>query len=206
MKFDLHIHSKYSYDSITSPKNIIKVAKKKGLNGIAVTDHNTIKGGLKTFKENTNKDFYVIIGAEIKTEYGDIIGLFLNEEINSRNFEDVISEINEQSGISILAHPYRNNICIDEIISKVDLIEIFNARSKKEWNIKAFKLASKYKKPISAGSDSHLYFEIGKGILELANLNSILTEKASYKGKESNYYFIHGLSVTIEKLRKILSI
>jgi len=46
MKYDLHIHSKYSHDSLLSPDNILKVARKRGLGGIAVTDHNTILGGI----------------------------------------------------------------------------------------------------------------------------------------------------------------
>jgi len=73
MKLDLHIHSKYSKDSLLKPETILKVAKKRGLGGIAVTDHNTIKGGLFTQKINDDKNFVVIVGSDIKTEYGDII-------------------------------------------------------------------------------------------------------------------------------------
>ncbi len=81
MMFDLHIHSKYSHDSYLSPPQIIKIAEKRGLDGIAITDHNTLKGGIETSKINNKDDFIVIVGSEIKTEYGDVIGLFLNEEI-----------------------------------------------------------------------------------------------------------------------------
>ena len=60
MIYDLHVHSKYSRDSILSPEKIISVAKRKKLDGVAVTDHNTIRGGLAAFKLNKSRDFEVI--------------------------------------------------------------------------------------------------------------------------------------------------
>ena len=73
MRYDLHVHSKYSYDSFTSPEKIIKVAKKRGLDGVAITAHGTIKGGIEAPKIHKDKDFQVIVGAEIKTEYWGMI-------------------------------------------------------------------------------------------------------------------------------------
>ncbi len=94
MKYDLHIHSKYSSDGVLDPERIVRIAMKRGLNGIAITDHNTIKGGLKT-KKYENADFTVIVGSEISTERGEIIGLFLEEEVKSTNVQEVITEIKE---------------------------------------------------------------------------------------------------------------
>lgn len=102
MKFDLHIHSKYSYDSLLRPGTIIKVAKKKGLDGVAITDHNTIRGGVEVLKVNKDDDFVVIVGSKIKTECGDVIGLFLTDEIRSRVFADVVGEIRSQGGLTVL--------------------------------------------------------------------------------------------------------
>lgn len=82
MKFDLHVHTKYSKDSLLNPKTVLKIAKKKGLNGIAITDYNTIKGALATQKINDDENFTVIVGSEIKTEYGDTIG-FISSRWNS---------------------------------------------------------------------------------------------------------------------------
>ncbi len=205
MKYDLHIHSKYSLDSILSPEMILKLAIKKGLNGIAITDHNTIEGGLKTLKTNTNKDFQVTIGAEIKTEYGDIIGIFLNEEIKSRKFIEIIDEIKDQDGYSILPHPFRNHKHLEILVQKADLIETFNARSKKTENEKAGLLAKDYNKPVSAGSDSHLPFEVGRAYIKAdCEIRSILKSgKIFSAGKESNYYVVHGLSYFAEKIRKV---
>jgi predicted metal-dependent phosphoesterase TrpH len=208
MKYDLHIHSKYSGDSFLSPAAIIKIAKYKGLQGVAITDHGTIRGGLEAQKINKDKDFEVIVGAEIKTEYGDILGLFLQNEIVSTKFNEVIAAIKAQNGISVLAHPYRHYKQPEIIIDKVDLIEGFNARSKKIHNGKSYNLANKYKKPMVAGSDAHLFWEIGRGITtvnhemrEAININDIQIE-----GHSSCYYFVHGLSVLTEKIRFYLNI
>ncbi len=205
MIYDLHIHSKYSPDSLLKPERIIKVAKNKGLNGIAITDHNTLKGGLAASKINKDPDFEIIVGSEIRTEYGDILGFFLNEEIEGRIFENVIDEIKSQGGISVLAHPYRHYNTPEEIITNVNLVEGFNARSKSVCNIKSLTLANKFNKALTAGSDAHLYFEIGMGsIITEENIEkSLKNGKTKIKGKESNYYLVHGLSVLIEKMKLI---
>lgn len=204
-KYDLHIHSKYSYDSLMDPEKIIKVAKKKGLNGIAITDHNTIKGGISTSKSNKDGNFHVIVGSEIKTEYGDVVGLFLNEEIRDHSFDNVIDEIKSQGGISVLAHPYRQYNAPERIIDKLNLVEGLNARSKAIHNVKAFKLADKFAKSMTAGSDAHVYFELGRGVVSVEeNIEKALKNGSTkIEGSESNYYMVHGLSVLIEKIKLI---
>lgn len=205
MKYDLHIHSKYSPDSLLKPEKIIKIAKDKGLNGVAITDHNTLKGGLEALKINRDPDFEIVVGSEIKTEYGDVLGFFLNEEIEDRIFENVIDEIKSQGGISVLAHPYRQYNAPEEIITNVNLVEGFNARSKSVCNIKSLTLADEFNKSLTAGSDAHLYFEIGMGtIVTEENIEKALKKgKTKIKGNESNYYLVHGLSVLIEKIKLI---
>lgn len=215
MKLDLHIHSKYSKDSLLKPETILKIAKKRRLSGIAVTDHNTIKGGLVTQKINNDENFTVIVGSEIKTEYGDVIGLFLQEEIISQKFEEVVDEIKSQDGLLILAHPFRKNITYPaSIFKKIDLIEAFNARSPKRINEKSLNLAKTYKKPTTAGSDAHLFFEIGRAQMELnsnivinSNLKDELIENSSkVKDLPSNYYLVHGLSFSIENIKRVCKI
>ena len=206
LKFDLHAHSKYSYDSFMSVEKILEMAKKKGLDGIAVTDHNTMKGGVEALKINEDKDFQVIVGAEIKTEYGDIVGLFLGEEIRARRFEEVIEEIKSQGGLSVLAHPYRQYNNPEEIVDRVDLVEAFNARSKKEDNKRAYELAKRFKKSMTGGSDAHLGFEIGRGrtIVNSKVKGELKKGETKIEGEESNYYLVHGLSVALEKLRRLI--
>lgn len=167
MKYDLHIHSKYSSDGVLEPEKIVRVAQKRGLDGIAITDHNTIRGGQEAKKYET-KDFKVIIGAEIMTEKGEITGLFLSKDIKSREAEGVINEIKEQGGIVVIPHPFdrlRHSAFhpIEEYIKLTDAIEGFNSRCVFEGdNKKAIESATKYDLPVIAGSDAHYPNEIGK--------------------------------------------
>jgi len=204
---DFHIHSKYSYDSILSPRTILKVAKKQGLNAIAITDHDTIKGGVETQKINTDKDFLVIVGSEVNTEIGDLIGLNLNEEIKSKNSIEVIEEIKAQGGYVILPHPYRGHKLNEHIIENSDAIEVFNGRSTREQNMKALELAKKYFKPFIAGSDAHFASEIGMVKVHIAlssNENVILfpLNERSISGNQCPWYLINLSQIVKSKKTK----
>lgn len=168
--FDFHTHSHFSTDSRMVPSNIVNTAKKKGLKGIAITDHNTVRGGIEAKKESSSSDFIVIAGSEIMTDVGEIIGLFLNEEISSTDPNVVIDEIKGQGGISVLPHPFRSFLLPqnrekkgipEEIIKRIQLIEILNSRTRGRDNQKALDLASKMKRPMVTGSDAHFYREVG---------------------------------------------
>lgn len=200
MEFDLHIHSKYSFDSISNVRKILKVAKKRKLNGIAITDHNTVKGGIEALHITKDDDFFVISGTEIGTESGDILGLFLEEEIKSRSALEVIDEIKNRGGIAVLPHPYKRMKSINkEILTRIDAIEGFNARGERlgfhSTNRMAMDLAKAVNKPMTAGSDAHFYFEIGRGSCVINNISDvedirkmILTNKTKITGVNSSYY------------------
>jgi predicted metal-dependent phosphoesterase TrpH len=199
MEFDLHIHSKYSYDSLSEPAKIVKAAKKKGLSGIAITDHNSIKGGLEALKY-ADDEFLVIVGEEVATDEGEIIGLFLKEELKSRSALTVIKEIRNQGGISILAHPYKRTSRTNmEIIKEIDAVEGFNSRGKRlfsgDKNRLALELAQKHNLPLTAGSDAHFLFEIGRarcimeeGLSAEEVKRAILNGKAKISGKVSSIF------------------
>ena len=106
-KADLHIHSNQS-NGIDSPEDIVDAAIGK-LQVIAITDHNSIKGALRA-KEYALKNKIkvdVIIGEEISTKNGHIVGLFLNNEIMpGKDARDAIYEIHKQGGIAVAAHPF----------------------------------------------------------------------------------------------------
>jgi hypothetical protein len=164
MILDLHIHSKYSYDSTLDAKTILKTAKLRRLDGVAITDHDTIAGGLEAKKMNSDPNFSVIVGSEVSTDAGDLIGLFLTEEVKSHGMMEAIEEIRKQGGIAILPHPYRGHrILGDEVMKRVDLIEAYNSRSNAAENKKAAELAERFGKQTAAGSDAHFRQEIGLG-------------------------------------------
>lgn len=168
-KYDLHIHTIYSSCSRIKPAKLLEIAKKRGLNGIAITNHNTIKGGAEVKKLNKDKNFEVIIGAEIKTDKGEILGLYLKKEIKSRKAGEVIDEIHEQGGIAIAAHPFtwgllRKPCKFDKKeLKKIDGFETFNSRNTFRWeNELAVQFAQKHKLAQTAGSDAHFGYEIGR--------------------------------------------
>lgn len=158
---DLHIHSKYSLDSVMNPKKILEIAKSKGFDTVAITDHNTIRGAIEAKKFEDIIGIRVIVGSEIRTDIGDLIGLKLEREIGERSWDRVLSEIKDQGGIAVLPHPYRDHTMVKEVAKKVDLIEIWNARCHPEQNNKALELATSVRCGTIMGSDAHLYSEIG---------------------------------------------
>jgi hypothetical protein len=169
-KYDLHTHTKYSLCSNLEPSLLLKLAVKKGLDGIAVTDHNSIKGALTARKLNKNKDFEVIIGSEIKTDKGEVLALYIDEEIRPGDFEDVIDSIKKQGGLAAIAHPFtigllrkRAKLDFDKIKNKIDAIETFNSRMIFDFlNKKAQTVAEKFNIAQTAGSDSHFRWEIAR--------------------------------------------
>jgi len=160
--FDLHVHTSYSKDGHEKPETMAKILKKKGFRGMAITDHNTVKGA---FKEYGIENFIIIPGIEISTDRGHLLGLGIKEEIRSRKAEEAIDEIHDKGGVAIIAHPYR--IFSGAIKNfeglNVDGIEIFNARSFPSQNKRAAKLAENMKKAVTGGSDAHYAWEAGRG-------------------------------------------
>jgi len=207
-KYDLHVHSNYSYDSLSTIANIVKNAKNVGLQGLAITDHDTIKGAIKASK--IDKNIEIIIGTETKTDKGDIIGLFLNEDIISRQFDEVVDEIREQDGFIILPHPYKTYEDIPvNVLDKIDAIEIFNGRISHELNKKAYKLMHNKKLLFTGGSDAHLAKHVGSvvtmidkdiGPLTIDNIHSAL-KKVEIKGIEVPRY-THYYTAAVGNIRK----
>lgn len=169
---DIHIHSKYSYDSVMEPYNILKLCNKFGFDVLSITDHDSIKGSLMAKKYGNEFGIKVLIGEERRTDCGDIIGLDLNEEIKGYNWIEVIEEIKDQGGISIFPHPFRGHNEIEKIAQYVDIIETFNSRSSIDENSKALNLAMKFNKPPVAGSDAHVYSELGNSIIDYDDIFS----------------------------------
>lgn len=156
---DFHIHSNYSFDSILPVKKIINIAKRKKIDCIAITDHGTIHGAIEA-RKNPDKKLMIITGSEIRTEFGDIIGLFLNEDIRSRIFFEVIDEIKSQGGMIVAPHPYKSHI--RDYLKYVDVIEVTNARISENLNKKAYEYSVKNNIPGIGSSDAHMGYEIGK--------------------------------------------
>ncbi|MBI2651331.1 PHP domain-containing protein [Candidatus Woesearchaeota archaeon] len=168
LKYDLHTHTSYSKCSNMKPYILLKTAKKRGLNGIAVTDHNTIDGALAVKKLNNDKNFEVIIGEEVTTTRGDVLAYYLQKPVNSIDFFKMVEEVRKQNGLIVIPHPFRTSINpmhkfklpLEHIKGKIDAVECFNARTFLWDNKKANEASNKLGIAKTAGSDAHFKFEV----------------------------------------------
>jgi predicted metal-dependent phosphoesterase TrpH len=160
-----------------SLEQIIARCLEVGINCLGIADHNTIAGA-KKMKEIA--PFSIIVGEEILTLDGEVIGFFLSQEIPSKlSIKETVAQIKAQDGLVCIPHPYdrlrisvfRNQV-FDDIMNDVDIIEAFNARSLSAGSsTRARQLAQKYGKPASAGSDAHTLPEIGNAYVEMPDFN-----------------------------------
>ncbi len=193
---DIHTHtmysgfSEYSFlsfpDSVTSPRTSIKVAEKLGLNALCITDHNTIKGALEAQKFNKE---LVVVGEEISSNDGEIIGLFLQEQINpGLSAEETIEHIHGQDGIAIAPHPFSGYCsCVGKKIDtlRFDGIEVFNALHRDGYsNAIALEKCNGHAK--LGGSDAHASNMIGNGYT-LFNGSSKEDLRTAIKNKQTIY-------------------
>lgn len=160
-KADLHIHSTFSKDSLLTPSEIVKLSIKRGIDIIAVTDHNTVKGGVETRRIARNTNLLVIPGVEVRTNLGDVILLFVEEDPKTKDFDELLDLVKGLDAITVLPHPFRGHKKLNHLALNVDMIEVMNGRSLRSHNLMAKKLAELLKKPISAGSDAHYSMELG---------------------------------------------
>lgn len=202
MNYDLHIHTKYSSCSNIEPSLLLKTAAAKSLNGIAITDHNSIKGALVVKKLNKNKDFEVIVGEEIQTDKGEVLAYYLSKEIKPGCFDKVIEQVHDQNALAVIAHPFtfgifRKRAKVDfNVVKKIiDGMEIFNARNLfNRANRQAQHVAEKIGIAGTAGSDAHFLFEIGraKTIFDSSLRDALKKRKTKINGSNSLAFF--GLS------------
>jgi len=205
MKIDLHCHSYHSDDGVYSPERIIKTAKEKGLDGIALTDHNTTSGWPEAIEAAKKHGLLLILGEELKIKkngrtIGEMIGYFLKQEINpkGKTVEQIIEEIKKQGGLAIIVHPFYWRKPFKELEkykNLVDGIEVFNSRSQtKNGNKKALEFAKSNNLVMTAGSDTHSCFEVGQAYIEVdANdlegiRKAILEKKVKIIGRQSPIY------------------
>ncbi len=185
LKLDLHIHSQYSEDATGSPKDIIKILQKKGLQGMAITDHNTVEGGLKALKVKP-KEFIVIPGVEISTKDGHMLALNVTENIKRHlSVEETVEKIIDAGGLPVVPHLFRNMSGIKKeklrnIRTKISAIEVFNSCSLPQTNLKTAKIAKEYGLGGTGGSDAHDPIYAGYAYTTVdntdINIDSILSE------------------------------
>jgi predicted metal-dependent phosphoesterase TrpH len=166
-RVDLHLHTEYSPDSLSSLEAVLRRARGAGLTHLAVTDHNTIAGALR-LKEISSLP--VIVGEEIMTARGELIGLFLSEPVApGLPLGQTADLIHQQGGLVYVPHPmdpFRRGVGaegIRELGQAVDVIEVFNARCvRASSNLMAEEAAAGLPAAHAAASDAHTLWEIGR--------------------------------------------
>jgi len=173
----IHFHSSFSCDSIASIKSIVKIAKKNNFNFLILTDHDDITGSiyLRDYVKKANENIEVLIGAEYKTDCGDLIALGINKQIISRGLEDFVNEVKNQKGIILFPHPYVSHKEIDKIAAISDLIEGFNSRASANQNDLAIQLAKKHNKNIYYSPDAHTVSTLTNAIVEMERSGDLIT-------------------------------
>jgi len=185
LKLDLHIHSCYSDDAGGTPKDIIKSLKKRGLQGMALTDHNIIDGSLKA-QQVAPHDFLVIPSVEISTADGHLLAVNVTENIPSGlTVEETVETIIRTGGIPIVPHLFRllsgiKKEKLKRIQTKISALEVFNGCSTPRTNLKTAKVARTFNLGGTGGSDSHdlLYGGFAYTVVDSTDLriDTILSE------------------------------
>ena len=170
---ELHCHTYRSRDSLATPHSLLEACRRRGIDRLAVTDHNTIRGALEAAALEPER---FIVGEEILTTEGELLGYFMTEEIPAGlSPEETIDRLRRQGAVISVSHPcdyarqgaWREEI-LRPLLPRLDALEVFNARTYSAGpNAKAAALARQGGLPGLAGSDAHAAFEVGRGLTQL---------------------------------------
>ena len=170
---EFHCHTYASKDSLTHPADLVSMARRKGIDRIIVTDHNTIQGALAAQLLDPE---LVIVGEEIMTTKGEILAAYVREEIPpGLSPQETIRRLKDQGAFISVSHPFDrlrsggwNEGDLLEILSLVDAIEVYNSRCMlPSFNRRAREFAEKHDIAGTVGSDAHAAFEVGRSFLLL---------------------------------------
>lgn len=175
---EFHTHTAFSKDSLTSPADLVLAARRKGIDRVVVTDHNSIGGALAAQLLDPE---LVIVGEEIMTTRGEILAAYVQEEIPAGlSPQETIRRLKEQEAFISVSHPFDrlrkggwDERDLLEILADVDAIEVYNSRCMlPSFNWQAREFAEKYDIAGTVGSDAHAAFEVGRSLLRLEQFTS----------------------------------
>lgn len=170
---DLHVHSSASFDSLSQPAALVRAAQQRGLTHLAITDHERLDGALRA-RDLAPPGLRVIVGEEVRTSGGDIIGLYLERAVPAGlSMSDAAAAIREQGGLVGLPHPFDRfrssggssigavETALTELAGQVDFVEAHNGRALGSGNARAAAFAVQHGLPGIAASDAHTVQELG---------------------------------------------
>lgn len=210
---DLHSHTLWSKDCLTQFETIIRLCRQRGIDRIAITDHNTAQGALAMQRIAPE---LVIAGEEIMTTQGEILAYFVQESVPAGLTPlEAIRRLRDQGAVISVSHPFdrlRKGAWHEhellEFLDQIDAVEVFNARCLfAEDNARALAFAQAHNLPGTAGSDAHSRPEYGQAALRLEPFHDAESFRAALRsaeviGKLSPPY-VHGLSTAAKWSRKL---
>lgn len=161
VKTVLHAHTDYSPDANTSCAALLETARRQGVDWVAITDHDEIAGALHARELG---GVGVIVGEEISSADGHVIGLFLETRIPpGLSAEETAVQIRAQGGLVLAPHPF-STLCADRLGARLerlrgffDAIEVCNAQNPFPWeDAQARRFAQRYGLTPYSGSDTHI--------------------------------------------------
>ena len=200
ISLEFHCHTYASKDSLTRPMDLIKAARRKGLDRLVITDHNSIAGALEAQAIDPE---LVIVGEEIMTTKGEILAAYVREQIPPfLSPQETIDRLKEQGAFISVSHPFdamrsggwKENDLL-EIIPFVDAIEVHNSRCMMpRFNRLARNFAEQHNLAGTVGSDAHAAFEVGRSVILLdqfsgpEEMRSVIRQ-AQFRVKWSPWWF-----------------
>jgi len=182
VRVDMHTHTLHSGDSTTTIDEVVEAVLEARIDVLCVTDHNAVLGARQVAEALEREGICrVIVGEEVRTHSGEIIGLFLRERIPfGENTVVTAQAIRDQGGLVYVPHPFdpmRKNItesALDDLTHSglIDAIEGFNAKtSLQSLNARAAKFATDHDLACGAGSDAHVPLAIGSAYVEIPDFD-----------------------------------
>ncbi len=172
-RVEFHCHTMYSKDSLASPRRLVDACKRKHIDRVIVTDHDTIAGGRAAQQLDPER---VIVGEEIMTTKGEILAAFVKEEVPPHlSPQDTIGLLRAQGAFISVSHPFDtwrsggwDEADLLEIVPLVDAIEVYNSRCvDPAWNRQAYDFARSHGLAGTVGSDAHAPLELGRSVMLL---------------------------------------
>lgn len=166
MRLDLHNHTRHSPDSRVEPAALVHRARALGLDGLAITDHNSVAGVRAAIEEARDlPGLLVIPGIEVSTAEGHVLGFGISEPVpRDLPVQETVERIVETGGVAVAAHPYRFWSGLGEdstLAAKFSAYEARNARTLRAGNERADRLAGRQGVGRTGGSDAHFLHEHG---------------------------------------------